>query len=201
MRDRPRRINGRRARGVPRARTIAVKHITREDLRVGAILNPPVEGVDRPVTREDCRDEERPCPFVACRHHLYLEINPETGSIKINFPDREPWELQHTCSLDVADRGAITLEEVGEITNLTRERIRQVEVRGLLKLRLGAIEQGLGREDVVFPHAESPFEAPRGTAREESAKRARDAYRDRQRAIRDAAASPAAADVDEDEAA
>jgi len=29
----------------------------------------------------------------------------------------------------------MTLEEVGEIMNLTRERIRQVESRGLLKLR------------------------------------------------------------------
>ena len=32
--------------------------------------------------------------------------------------------------------GGITLEEVGEILNLTRERIRQVEVRGLLKLKM-----------------------------------------------------------------
>jgi hypothetical protein len=80
----------------------------------------------------------RPCPWVACKHHLYLDINPETGSIKINFPDLEPWELKHTCALDVAERGGITLEEVGEIMNLTRERIRQVEVRGLLKLKMGS---------------------------------------------------------------
>jgi hypothetical protein len=80
----------------------------------------------------------RPCPWVACKHHLYLDINPETGSIKINFPDLEPWELKNTCALDVAERGGITLEEVGEIMNLTRERIRQVEVRGLLKLKMGS---------------------------------------------------------------
>jgi DNA-directed RNA polymerase sigma subunit (sigma70/sigma32) len=35
----------------------------------------------------------------------------------------------------VAEAGALTLEEIGLITNLTRERIRQVEVRGLLKLK------------------------------------------------------------------
>jgi DNA-directed RNA polymerase sigma subunit (sigma70/sigma32) len=35
----------------------------------------------------------------------------------------------------VADRGGITLEEVGAILNLTRERIRQVEVRGLAKIK------------------------------------------------------------------
>jgi hypothetical protein len=73
--------------------------------------------------------------FVSCKHHLYLDVNPETGSIKLNFPDKEIWEMDETCALDVADRGGITLEEVGTIMNLTRERIRQVETRGLLKLR------------------------------------------------------------------
>jgi DNA-directed RNA polymerase sigma subunit (sigma70/sigma32) len=47
------------------------------------------------------------------------------------------WELAQTCALDVAERGGITLEEVGEIMNLTRERIRQVEVTGLGKLKSG----------------------------------------------------------------
>jgi len=101
------------------------------------LLYPPVD-IPRPTTRDECRGEARPCPWVACKHHLYLDINPETGSIKINFPDLEPWELSHTCALDVAERGGITLEEVGEIMNLTRERIRQVEVRGLLKLKMGS---------------------------------------------------------------
>ena len=77
----------------------------------------------------------RPCPFVSCSHHLYLDVNPESGAIKLNFPHLEVWEMAETCSLDVADRGGITLEEVGAILNLTRERIRQVEVRGLGKMR------------------------------------------------------------------
>lgn len=133
-----RKVRRRRRRTRPRSKTIAMKRLTREELRVGAIMYPPVD-VPRPTTREQCRSEEmRPCPWVACKHHLYLDINPETGSIKINFPDLEPWELQHTCALDVAERGGITLEEVGEIMNLTRERIRQVEVRGLLKLKMGS---------------------------------------------------------------
>src|SRR5207253_378847 len=127
-----------RRRDRPRSKTIAMKRWTREALRAGAIANPPVEGIERPQTRAECRDMPRPCPWVACKHHLYLDVNPETGSIKINFPDLEPWELAHTCALDVAERGGITLEEVGEIMNLTRERIRQVEVRGLLKLKMGS---------------------------------------------------------------
>jgi hypothetical protein len=89
----------------------------------------------RPKTRADCVNGPRPCLFVSCKHNLYLDVNPETGSIKLNFPDKEIWELQYTCALDVAEKGGITLEEVGEIMNLTRERIRQVETRGLIKLR------------------------------------------------------------------
>ncbi len=132
-----RKVRRRRRRTRPRSKTIAMKRLTREELWVGALMYPPVD-IPRPTNRAECREEMRPCPWVACKHHLYLDINPETGSIKINFPDLEPWELQHTCALDVAERGGITLEEVGEIMNLTRERIRQVEVRGLLKLKMGS---------------------------------------------------------------
>jgi len=89
----------------------------------------------RPRTRADCVNGARPCLFVSCKHNLYLDVNPDTGSIKLNFPDKEIWELEYTCALDVAEKGGITLEEVGEIMNLTRERIRQVETRGLMKLR------------------------------------------------------------------
>ncbi len=132
-----RKIRRRRRRTRPRSKTIAMKRLTREELRVGALMYPPVD-IPRPTSRAECKEDMRPCPWVACKHHLYLDINPETGSIKINFPDLEPWELQNTCALDVAERGGITLEEVGEIMNLTRERIRQVEVRGLLKLKMGS---------------------------------------------------------------
>jgi hypothetical protein len=132
-----RKVRRRRRRTRPRSKTIAMKRLTREELRQGALMYPPVD-IPRPNSRAECREEMRPCPWVACKHHLYLDINPETGSIKINFPDLEPWELKHTCALDVAERGGITLEEVGEIMNLTRERIRQVEVRGLLKLKMGS---------------------------------------------------------------
>jgi hypothetical protein len=132
-----RKIRRRRKRSRPRSRTIAMKRLTREELRVGALMYPPVD-IPRPTSRAECSGEMRPCPWVACKHHLYLDVNPETGSIKINFPDLEPWDLKETCALDVAERSGITLEEVGEIMNLTRERIRQVEVRGLLKLKMAS---------------------------------------------------------------
>lgn len=89
----------------------------------------------RPRNRADCVNSARPCVYVSCKYNLYLDVNPETGSIKLNFPDKEIWELEYTCALDVAEKGGITLEEVGEIMNLTRERIRQLETRGLAKLQ------------------------------------------------------------------
>ena len=127
-------IRPRSKRTRPRSKTIALKRLTRAELAAGAAEFPPVDDSDRPRTRAECSGGQRPCPWVACKHHLYLDINPRTGSIKINFPDLEPWELPHTCALDVADAGALTLEEIGAVTNLTRERVRQLEVRGLLQL-------------------------------------------------------------------
>jgi Sigma-70, region 4 len=117
-----------------RARTISVKRMTKRELELGRLLYPEVD-VERPRTRAECVDGERPCPFVSCKHHLYLDVSARTGAIKLNFPDLEVWEMTETCALDVADRGGTTLEEVGAIMNLTRERIRQVEVKGLAKLQ------------------------------------------------------------------
>jgi hypothetical protein len=120
--------------GRVRSKTIAPKRLTRDEKRLSQLLVYPGD-VDRPHSREECTQMARPCPFVSCAHHLYLDVNPESGAIKLNFPHLEVWEMAETCSLDVADRGGITLEEVGAILNLTRERIRQVEVRGLHKIR------------------------------------------------------------------
>jgi len=124
----------RRKRDV-RARTISVKRMTKRELELGRLLYPDVDDITKPKMRVECQEGERPCPFVSCKHHLYLDVSARTGAIKLNFPDLEVWEMTETCALDVADRGGTTLEEVGAIMNLTRERIRQVEVKGLAKLQ------------------------------------------------------------------
>ena len=128
-----------------RSKTIAPRRLTKEELREAALL-PVIDEADRPQSRADCAGGQRPCPWVSCKHHLFLDVNPETGSIKLNFPDKELTEMRETCALDVVDRGGITLEEVGAILNLTRERIRQVEVRGLLKLRAVSPDGDVGRD-------------------------------------------------------
>jgi hypothetical protein len=126
------RRRSRRKRAV-RGRSICVKRLTKLEIEVGRLLF-PVEEFDRPATRADCVHGERPCPFVSCAHHLYLDVFAKTGAIKLNFPDLEVWEMVDSCSLDVADRGGTTLEDAGAMMNLTRERIRQVEVGALAKL-------------------------------------------------------------------
>src|SRR4051812_45349016 len=127
-----------------RARTMSRKEMARlfrqENAHGG--LEPELQGLmaeldaTRPKTRGDCAEGERPCPYVSCKYNLYVDVNPRTGSVKMNFPDKELWELSETCALDVADRAGITLEEVGVIMNLTRERVRPLEMRGLSKLRV-----------------------------------------------------------------
>lgn len=113
-----------------RSRTINMTRFAQSALEVGRLLHPELE-VERPRTRRDCADIPRPCPFVSCRYHLYLDVSPRTGSIKLNFPDLEVEELRESCSLDVAEQGPLGAEELGAVMNLTRERIRQLEQRGL----------------------------------------------------------------------
>ncbi|MBL8600318.1 MAG: DNA-binding protein [Myxococcales bacterium] len=121
------------------------RRLSKRELERGRMLYPDLD-VMRPQTRGDCLHGPmagRPCPFVSCEYHLYLDVNEHTGSIKLNFPDREVGEMPETCSLDVADRGGLTLEEVGAIMNLTRERIRQIEIRALARLGMAAIADSL----------------------------------------------------------
>ncbi len=130
----------RQRRSRARARTISIRRLSKAELNRGRVLYPEEE-YWRPAARSECVDMERPCPYVSCKYHLYIDVHPVRGSIKINFPDVEVWEMTDTCALDIADRGGITLEEVGEIMNLTRERVRQLETQGLAKLQ--------GMEDVA----------------------------------------------------
>lgn len=129
---------GRRMRGVPRAITLSDAKAPRRVLAELRAQNARTSEPERPATRSDCVDGPRPCPFVGCRHHLYLEVDPRSGTIKLNRPDLQPWDMPESCSLDVADDGEQTLEIISRLLNLTRERVRQIEGRALRSTRRAA---------------------------------------------------------------
>ncbi len=116
------------------------KTINQRDMQRIREEQKPMKDVERfkasqPKTRGECVNGPRPCLYVSCKYNLYLDVNPNTGSIKINFPDLEIWEMPETCALDLADKGGMTLDDIGKMLNLTRERIRQYESTGLHKLK------------------------------------------------------------------
>ena len=62
----------------------------------------------RPMSRADCQHgphAERPCPFVSCKHHLYLDVNERNGNIKLNMPHIEVWEMPDRLALAMVAAG------------------------------------------------------------------------------------------------
>lgn len=147
-----------------RARTLSVKRMTKREIEFGRLLFPVDEDAPRrPQTRAGCLDGPRPCPFVSCKYHLYLDVDPRNGAIKLNFPDVEVEGLRESCALDVADRGGALLEEVGAAMNLTRERVRQLELNSLVALGspgqiidLRSLLSGKERHRPDLRHSEEP---------------------------------------------
>lgn len=129
-------------RRLPVIRTTSIRRLSRAELERGRVEYP--EQFDRPRTRGECENSPRPCPFVGCRYHLYLDVNPRSGSIKINHLI-ELEEMADTCALDVASRGEHTLEQVAEHMDLTRERIRQIETK---------MFEGMRKDRELQKHAE-----------------------------------------------
>lgn len=39
---------------------------------------------ERPKTFGDCQDKPDPCPWISCKYHMLLDINPRTGSLQFN---------------------------------------------------------------------------------------------------------------------
>ena len=140
----------------------------------------------RPKTRADCIGDPRPCPWVGCKYHLFLDVIPKTGSIVFNvgrtttegrdkrrrrnatrraatvsprtkrrgsigYKQYERSEAQLMAAFDQAESGDLptclltligdettyTLEETGDVLNVTRERIRQIEEKAMRMIKHG----------------------------------------------------------------
>lgn len=125
-----------KATGAKGSRSLSLKQMRAEkkrDVRLNG-ERPPVPPVeDRPRTRGECAGGPRPCPLVGCRHHTAVEVTP-VGSLVEVRPGQPVEESTASCSLDIADDGPKTLEQVGAVLNMTRERTRQVEEKALRKV-------------------------------------------------------------------
>lgn len=116
-----------------RRRTLEMSRLTADERRIAALLYPE-RNFWRPKTRADCANVQRPCPYVGCRHHLYLD-ETDAGSLRFTRPDLAVHQLLESCSLDVADEGPRSQEATGELLGgLSHERIRQIEQIALAKL-------------------------------------------------------------------
>jgi RNA polymerase primary sigma factor len=75
-------------------------------------------------------DQDAPAPTEEAAYHMLRE---QLGEVLDTLTDREESVLRLRFGLD--DGRARTLEEVGQVFGVTRERIRQIEAKALRKLR------------------------------------------------------------------
>lgn len=131
-----------RARRV-RKRTESIARLSKRRLALWRAELPPSINAEhpRPAVRGECPPPGEPCPHVSCRYHLAIDVAPSTGNLIYNWPDRDVDASPYRCTLDEADRGGLTLEEVADRLNLTRERVRQIEASALAKLYPAAAER------------------------------------------------------------
>lgn len=129
----------------------------RDSLAVGAAL-----AYDRPATRAECERggggpfAHRPCPFVACEHHLYLSLSSAGEAIQVRSAGDVADALRAmrwTCGADVADevralaQAPERTEKRGKKTRGRLERQRRGEEGPelLVSLALGITRQGTNR--------------------------------------------------------
>jgi hypothetical protein len=111
-----------RARPV-RGRTIRVADISQKERDRERRANPDADRRHLPLTRGECIDGVRPCPFVSCRY----------------LPDLDVTELEVSCVLDLVASGPLDNERIGRLMNITRERVRQIEEQAVGQLSRGAV--------------------------------------------------------------
>lgn len=147
----PVRVRGRRTRRTVQKRSENIKRLSKRQFALGQTVQSHPEQAARPRTWGECiaagRGTETPCALVACAYHLALDVDAETGTITLRdpgvvrdgdadgVPEIDVRAMRATCALAEAARGGITLEDVGAMLNLTRERIRQVETKALREAR------------------------------------------------------------------
>ncbi len=119
--------------GVRKGYSLSIKRVTEDSRRINELLYPE-RNFWRPKTRADCADVPRPCVYVGCKFNAFLTAN-YNGTIQVT-QDCEPEDVPpaNSCVLDVAERPDVTLQDIGKVMGITRERARQIEVEACIKL-------------------------------------------------------------------
>jgi RNA polymerase primary sigma factor len=107
-----------------------------EARKVASIAKQPIS-LDAPIGEEEdsglmdfIEDKSRVSPAEAAAH---LDLTEQTRKILPTLTPREERILKMRFGID--EKGDYTLEEVGKVFDVTRERIRQIELKALCKLR------------------------------------------------------------------
>lgn len=96
-----------------------------------------------PRTRRECPNG--PCPHVGCRYHLWTERRLDRRGAVVDLRETAAFgNVDHTCVLNEIACGPLTLEAIGGLFHLSRERVRQIEADALARLRDG--DPGVLRE-------------------------------------------------------
>jgi hypothetical protein len=99
------------------------------------------------ITGGACRRIPGRCPHSVCRFNLTAERRDNRGakSAETHLP-----VVREACTLEAAEHGGMTLEEIAARLALSRERVRQIESGALAKLwlRLGR-NQGRAKAKMV----------------------------------------------------
>ena len=116
-------------------------------------MNATVEILVPAWTRADCATLPKPCMITTCRYNFRSPVElhgcgrgrPRTGDAATT---RDP---AVGCVLDWLDAnpGPHTLEEVGILFGVTRERIRQIEAKGLKNLEKQCRRAGLHWSEIA----------------------------------------------------
>lgn len=87
----------------------------------------------QPRTRREC--PQGPCPHVACKFHLWTDRVVRAGVV-VDIRETPLFgDRRHTCVLNEIARGPLTLDAIGKMLDLSRERVRQIEADALARLR------------------------------------------------------------------
>lgn len=139
----------------------------------GGIVGAGTGSLIRPRFRFECAGVCRPCPFITCYYNLFPEWsglrgrNKKSGKkkkiVRQTIDDPLSVPADRSCVLDVAEFGGLTLEEVGYVFNITRERVRQIQTQALRKMKIYSgmktyLEQPPSEHLVSFYYAETVIE-------------------------------------------